>query len=162
MNMNEFPILLVEDHPDDAFLTLHALSKLDISNVMVKKNGVSAFNHLRQALEGDRTGSHLPRVLLVDINLPRLNGIDFIRILRRTEHLANLPVVVLTSSSRERDRNECLELGITAYLNKPLDHIAFAHVMKEAFGNRDEHCGHFDTTQYHAPLGSAMHLTESN
>lgn len=132
MNWNDFPILLVEDHPDDAFLILHALRKIAITNVMHRKNGVVAFNHLRQALQSDLTGTNLPRMLLVDINMPSLNGIDFIRLLRKTEQLATLPVVVLSSSSSERDLRECRNLGVTAFLNKPLDHNAFARILLEA------------------------------
>lgn len=132
MNWNDLPILLVEDHPDDAFLILHALRKIDITNVMHRKNGVVAFNYLLQTLESDRTGSNLPRMLLVDINMPSLNGIDFIRLLRKTDQLATLPVVVLSSSSRERDLRECRDLGVTAFLNKPLDHNAFARIIREA------------------------------
>ena len=132
MNTNDSHILLVEDHPDDAFLTLYALRKLQLTNVVVRENVATALDYLRKTLDADRTGSLLPKMLLMDLNMPGLNGIDFIRIIRRTGPLSTLPVVVLTSSSRELHRMECIELGITAYLNKPQDHKAFALVMRTA------------------------------
>lgn len=132
MNTNDSLILLVEDHPDDVFLTLHALRKLQLTNVVVRENVATALDYLQQTLDTDRTGSLLPKMLLVDLNMPGLNGIDFIRIIRRSGTLRTLPVVVLTSSNWERHRMECIELGITAYLNKPLDHKTFALVMRAA------------------------------
>ena len=124
--MNEKPILLVEDNPDDEVLTLRAFSKNHISNpVVVARDGVEALDYLF------RTGSHasdsapLPAVVLLDLKLPRIDGLEVLRRVRADERTAVLPVVILTTSREQQDISEAYSLGANSYIRKPVDFDKF-------------------------------------
>jgi two-component system, response regulator len=112
-------LLLVEDNPDDEALTLRAFRKHNLGNeVMVARDGV-------EALEVLLGGGPLPQVVLLDLKLPRLDGLEVLRRLRSDERTRHLPVVVLTSSQEERDLVESYRLGANSYVRKPVDFAEF-------------------------------------
>lgn len=123
-------ILLVEDNPDDVELTLLALAKNRIANdVAVARDGVEALEYLH-GREGSAP-SPLPAVVLLDLNMPRLNGVDVLRAIRGHERTRTLPVVVLTSSQHERDLVETYQLGVNSYVVKPVDFDQFLEAARQ-------------------------------
>jgi CheY-like chemotaxis protein len=120
-------ILLVEDNPDDEALTLRALKKNNIKNeVIVARDGVEALDFLFG------TGTHagrdliaMPEVILLDLKLPRIDGLEVLRRIRETERTRLLPVVVLTTSTEDQDRLRSYDLGANSYVRKPVDFQEF-------------------------------------
>jgi two-component system, response regulator len=116
--LNDAPILLVEDNPDDVMLTLRAFEKNHISNpIIVAADGEEALDYLlpsagRKALR--------PAIVLMDIKLPKLDGLAVLRRLRKDERTRPLPVVMLTTSNEERDIVESYRLGANSYVRKPV------------------------------------------
>lgn len=125
--MNDKAILLVEDNPDDALLTLDALQTNRIGNkVIVARNGVEALDYLFG--EGGYTGRDvmdLPAVVLLDLKLPKIDGLEVLRRVRADERICLLPVVILTSSNEEEDRLKGYSLGANSYVRKPVDFDEF-------------------------------------
>lgn len=124
-------ILLVEDSPNDIELTLEALSEHNLANeVEVAKDGQEALDYLYH--EGQFSGriNGNPAVILLDLKLPKINGIEVLKKIRADEKLKLIPVVVLTSSHEERDRIESYNLGVNAYVVKPVDFHAFIDAVK--------------------------------
>jgi two-component system response regulator len=129
--MKEKIILLVEDNADDEALTIRALKKNNIRNeVVVARDGAEALNYLlgRGAYEG-RDTSVLPQIVLLDLKLPKLDGLDVLRAIRGDERTKRLPVVILTSSKEDRDLLSGYELGANSYVRKP---VAFAEFVAAA------------------------------
>jgi two-component system, response regulator len=125
--MAEKMILLVEDNADDEELTLRSLRKANIVNdVVVARDGGEALDFLfGTGQHAGRDVSHLPSVVLLDLKLPKLNGIDVLHRLRADPRTRLLPVVVLTSSSEEEDMLRSYESGANSYVRKPVDFSAF-------------------------------------
>lgn len=125
--MNDKVILLVEDNPDDEALTMHALTKNNIANkVIVARNGVEALDYLfATGRYADQSTTELPAIILLDLKLPKIDGIEVLRRLRADERTRLLPVVVLTSSREEEDRLNCYSLGANSYVRKPVDFDEF-------------------------------------
>ena len=124
-------ILLAEDNPKDVELILEALAEHNLANqVLVVKDGVEAMEYLR--CEGNfrlrRPGK--PAVVLLDIKMPRMDGIEVLRAIRSDPALKTLPVVMLTSSREEQDLIKSYELGINAYVVKPVDFKEFIEAVK--------------------------------
>jgi two-component system response regulator len=121
-------ILLVEDNPDDEALTLRALSQHHIKNeVVVARDGVEALDYLFSAGRfAGRDTNLMPEVILLDLKLPKLGGLEVLQRLRADERTKLLPVVVLTSSNEERDIVESYRLGANSYVRKPVDFVQFA------------------------------------
>lgn len=118
-------IVLVEDNPDDVTLTLRALRKGEIaSDVTVLRDGAEALDHL---LDPDLRP---PDLVLLDINLPRLDGLEVLRRLRRDERTALLPVVVLTTSQEQQDIVASYRLGANSYIRKPVDFDKFTGAVR--------------------------------
>lgn len=116
--MNDGPILLIEDNPDDVELTLRALERNNIRNeVVVASDGEEALRHL---LPVDGTAPLRPALILLDVNLPKLSGLDVLRRIRSDHQTAALPVVVLTTSNEERDIIESYRLFANSYVRKPV------------------------------------------
>jgi two-component system response regulator len=116
--MRDGTILLVEDNPDDVTLTSRALTQNNISNEMiVATDGEEA---LRYLLPDDPDAVPLPVLVLLDINLPKISGLDVLRGIRSHERTRYVPVVVLTTSSEERDIVESYQLGANGYVRKPV------------------------------------------
>jgi CheY-like chemotaxis protein len=125
-------ILLVEDNPDDETLTIRALKKQNIQNeVVVAHDGVEAIDYLfGQGKYQGRDLEDLPQVILLDLKLPRLNGLDVLKKVRADERTHAIPVVVLTTSSEERDIVDSYNLGANSYVRKPVDFVEFAEAVK--------------------------------
>lgn len=125
--MNDSVILLVEDNPDDEALTLHAFQQQHLANrVVVVRDGVQALDYLfgRGAHVG-RDLARVPAVVLLDLKLPRVDGLEVLRQVRANERTRFQPVVVLTSSAEERDVVESYRLGCNSYVRKPVDFDEF-------------------------------------
>jgi two-component system response regulator len=130
--MKEKIILLVEDNPDDVHLTLRSLKKNNISNpVVVARDGVEALDYLfcRGTYAG-RDPDHLPVVVLLDIKLPKIDGIEVLKQLRANEKTKLLPVVILTSSREERDILNGYKFGANSYVRKPVDFVEFNEAIR--------------------------------
>jgi len=129
--MNNKTILLVEDNLQDEMLTLRALRKANLANqVDVARDGQQALDYLFRAGEfAGREGPALPTVVLLDIGLPRLSGLEVLERLRADARTAVLPVVILTSSDEERDRLESYEIGCNSFVRKPVDFAEFAETV---------------------------------
>ncbi|WP_246559404.1 response regulator [Citrifermentans pelophilum] len=120
-------ILLVEDNLDDAFLTQRALKKANIINAIYwVKDGVEALDYLVRCLE---RSEKLPSLVLLDIHMPRLTGIEVLRKIRSDERTNLLPVVIFSSSSQESDLIACYSLGVNSYIQKPIDFDQFEQVV---------------------------------
>ena len=110
-------VLLVEDRPDDIELTMLAFNSNDFPyKVEIARDGAAALAFLR-----DRNADKLPALVLVDLNMPKVNGFEFLQRLRRDPRLSGLPVSILTSSKQDADRVQALKLGASDYILKPLD-----------------------------------------
>jgi two-component system response regulator len=127
-NHRRASILLVEDNPDDADLTVRALEKNDLAKgLVIARDGAEAL----QLLHGTPPGGRLaPRVVLLDLNLPRIEGIEVLRRIRADERTRLLPVVVLTSSVEEADVVQGYRLGANGYVRKPVDFVAFKEAVR--------------------------------
>ena len=130
--MNNKQILLVEDNPDDVKLTLRALERSRIANeVVVVQDGVEAIEYLSGTGKfSGRNSDVLPQVVLLDLKMPRMDGLEFLQRIRAEEKTRLLPVVVLTTSSEDRDRIESYKLGANSYVRKPVDFNQFAEAVQ--------------------------------
>ena len=116
--MNTGTILLVEDNPDDVMFTLRAFEKNKISNeVVVAADGEQALEYL---LPADENKALRPALVLLDVNLPKVNGLEVLRRIRSNSRTAGLPVVVLTTSNEERDIVDSYRLGANSFVRKPV------------------------------------------
>jgi two-component system, response regulator len=126
-------ILLVEDNPDDEALTLRALKKSNVANeVVVARDGVEALDYLfATGAHAGRDPSAMPQLVLLDLKLPRLDGLEVLRRMRADGRTRLLPVVVLTTSSEQRDIVESYRLGANSYIRKPVDFVQFAAAVQQ-------------------------------
>jgi two-component system response regulator len=126
-------ILLVEDNADDELLTLRALKQNNIKNeVVVARDGVQALEYLLgDGNTGGLSHAHLPEVVLLDLKLPKLDGLELLRRLRADARTKLLPVVILTSSNEERDRMMGYNLGANSYVRKPVDFQQFTETVRQ-------------------------------
>jgi len=128
--MKRGKILLVEDNSDDIALTLRAFRSHNITNeVVVVHDGVQAIEYLFGTDDGGTPGE-LPFLVLLDLNLPRVNGMEVLRRIRANERTRLLPVVILTSSTEQRDLVEGYQLGVNSYVQKPVDFKEFTEAAK--------------------------------
>ena len=126
------PILLVEDNPNDLELTLIALERSQLANeVIVVRDGAEALDYLhsRGAWEGRPAGN--PAVVLLDLKLPKVDGIEVLREVRGSQKLRSMPVVMLTSSREEQDLLRSYSLGVNAYVVKPVDFKEFVRAIAD-------------------------------
>lgn len=129
--MNAKTILLVEDNPQDEMLTLRALRRANLANrIDVARDGQQALDYLfREGEFADREGPDLPTVVLLDIGLPRLSGLEVLERLRADARTTLLPVVILTSSDEEQDRLKSYERRANSFVRKPVDFAEFAETV---------------------------------
>ncbi len=125
-------ILLVEDNPDDVALTIRAFKKSDISNkIIVAKDGVEALDYLfGTGMYAGRDVKDMPVVILLDLKLPKIDGLEVLKSIRQNEFTRLLPVVILTSSVEEKDKINGYRLGANSYVRKPVDFNQFSEAMK--------------------------------
>lgn len=124
-------ILLAEDNPNDVELTLSALAELNLANpIVVVKDGVEAIEYLRCEGKYSQRKRENPTVLLLDIKMPRMDGIEVLQTIRDEPSLKLIPVVMLSSSREEPDLVKCYELGSNAYVVKPVDYKEFMTAIK--------------------------------
>ncbi len=120
------PILLVEDDSVDAMTVRRAFKDLKVMNKLVHVlNGEEALNHLR----AERNGG-MPCIILLDLNMPRMNGVEFLKIVKADDVLKLIPAVVFTTSQEDRDVIESFRLGIAGYIVKPVDYKKFVEAMR--------------------------------
>jgi len=125
-------ILLVEDNPDDAKLTLRAFKRNNMVNpVMVARDGVEALDIVfARGAHAGRAGKPLPTLIILDLKLPKLDGLDVLRALRADERTRLIPVVVLTSSKEDQDLIQSYSLGANSYVRKPVDFAEFQEAVR--------------------------------
>ena len=125
-------ILLVEDDPSDVELTLEALSEYNLANeVVVARDGKIALDYLYRRGEFSARSDENPAVMLLDLKLPKVDGLEVLQQVKSDERLMMIPVVVLTSSQEEKDMMRSYKLGVNAYVVKPVDFHEFINAIKE-------------------------------
>lgn len=125
-------VLLAEDNPNDIELTLTAFEEANLANeVDIVRDGVEAMDYLRrQGKYADRTGNH-PAVVLLDLKMPKMDGLEVLRQMKADPQLKSIPVVVLTSSRQESDLVESYKLGVNAFVVKPINFQEFIQAVRE-------------------------------
>ncbi|MBZ0095231.1 MAG: response regulator [Sulfuricella sp.] len=125
MKITSKPILLVEDDQIDAMTVKRALKELHVTNPLVhQENGEAALVHLHDPK------SEKPCIILLDLNMPLMNGIEFLQVVKHEEILRRIPVVVLTTSEEQQDKVNSFDLGVAGYMAKPVDYRQFVEVMR--------------------------------
>jgi CheY-like chemotaxis protein len=132
MNKKEIEILLVEDNADDVELTVHALRRENLANnIMVVRDGEEALDFLFcTGAFKDRSFEHPPRVVLLDLKLPKVDGLEVLQRLKADPRTRLIPTVILTSSKEERDLVRGYNLGANSYIQKPVDFEKFREIVK--------------------------------
>jgi len=130
---NSIEILLVEDNPNDVELALHALKKNNLTNhIQVVRDGAEALEFLfGSGAYAGREVNHTPKVILLDLKLPKVDGLEVLRRIKSDERTRLIPVVVLTSSREERDIVESYRLGVNSYIAKPVDFEQFTEAVRQ-------------------------------
>jgi two-component system response regulator len=131
--MDNKVILLVEDNPRDEALTLRALKKSNIVNeVVVARDGVEALDYFfGRGIHEGRDTTVMPQLILLDLKLPKLDGLEVLRKIRADERTKRLPIVVFTSSSEEEDMIKSYDLGANSYVRKPVDFDQFLEATRQ-------------------------------
>jgi two-component system, response regulator len=133
MKTNEVEILLVEDNPPDVELTLHALRKNNIANsVHVVRDGEEALDFLfcRNSFQ-DRSFNSPPKLVLLDVKLPKVDGLEVLQQMKKDPRTKAIPVVILTSSKEQRDLVDGYHLGVNSYIQKPVDFTQFRETVRQ-------------------------------
>ncbi len=126
------PILLVEDNPDDETLALRAFQKNNIGNpVVVARDGVEALDYLMGTGARAADGPICPAVILLDLKLPKLDGLEVLAHIRSDERTQSLPVVILTTSDEDTDLIQSYALGVNSYVRKPVDFADFTEAVAQ-------------------------------
>jgi len=133
ISLEDVEILLVEDNPNDVELTLRALQKQNLSNrVFVVKDGAEALDFIfASGAYSQRKVEKRPKVVLLDLKLPKVDGIEVLRRMKADSRTSPIPVVMLTSSQEERDVVNSYNLGVNSYIVKPVDFSNFVHAVSE-------------------------------
>jgi CheY-like chemotaxis protein len=128
--MNEVHILLVEDNEGDIILTEEAFKDMKLENkISVVRDGEEALRFLKK--QGEHTAATTPQLILMDINLPGLDGKQLLDLIKKDEQLKEIPVVMLTSSAADEDISECYDNHVNWYITKPIDYDKYTKVMHE-------------------------------
>ncbi|MDD5300139.1 MAG: response regulator [Gallionella sp.] len=125
MKITNTPILLVEDDQVDVMTVKRALKEIHVTNPVVnRENGEEALKYLRDSK------SVKPCIILLDLNMPIMNGIEFLQVVKQDARLRRIPVVVLTTSEEQQDKVNSFDLGVAGYMAKPVDYQQFVEVMR--------------------------------
>lgn len=125
MKITNKPILLVEDDKVDTMTVIRALKEIHVTNPLVHlENGEEAVNYLREP------ASEKPCIILLDLNMPIMNGIEFLQVVKNDAQLKCIPVVVLTTSEEQQDKVNSFNMGVAGYMAKPVDYRQFVEVMR--------------------------------
>ena len=130
---HEVEILLVEDSPEDAELTIRTLRRNKLANeVQVAEDGAEALDFLFcRGVHRERTFSHPPKLVLLDLKLPKVDGLEVLRAIRADARTKAIPVVILTSSKEQKDLIKGYNLGVSAYVQKPVDFEQFSEAIRQ-------------------------------
>ncbi len=132
MTEGEIEIVLVEDNPSDAELMIRALKKHNLANrIVLLKDGAEALEFLFAERGTGQQGPFAPRVVLLDIKLPKVDGLEVLRRMKSDERTREIPVVIMTSSNQERDIKTAYTLGVNSFVTKPIKFQEFAKVVAE-------------------------------
>ena len=133
MNYKTIEILLVEDNPHDEELTIRALKKHNLANkTHVVRDGEEALDFIfAEGAYKNRNIEHIPKVIFLDLKLPKIDGLEVLKKVKTNEHTKTIPVVVLTSSKEENDLLESYKLGVNSYIVKPVDFNKFVDAVSE-------------------------------
>jgi len=133
MNDYKVEVLLVEDNPHDAEMTIRALKKVNLANKLIHvKDGVEALDFIfAKGTFADRQIQNKPKVILLDIKMPKIDGIEVLRQIKSNELTKTIPVVIMTSSKEEQDVITSYNLGVNSYVVKPVDFEGFAKAVSE-------------------------------
>ncbi|HEU4843679.1 MAG TPA: response regulator [Burkholderiaceae bacterium] len=125
MKINNKPILLVEDDQVDVMTILRALKEIHVVNPVVSmENGEAALDYLRDPAK------ERPCIILLDLNMPIMNGIEFLQMIKHDAELKRIPVIVLTTSEEQQDKVHSFDLGVAGYMAKPVDYRRFVEMMR--------------------------------
>ena len=125
MKITNKPILLIEDDQVDTMTVKRALKEIHVTNSLVHvENGEEAIHYLRDS------GQEKPCIMLLDLNMPIMNGIEFLQVVKNDDQLRRIPVVVLTTSEEQQDKVNSFNLGVAGYMAKPVDYRQFVEVMR--------------------------------
>lgn len=128
--MNEVNILLVEDNEGDIILTTEAFKDMKLeNNISVVKDGEEAIRFLKK--QGEHTNAPTPQLVLLDINLPGMDGKQLLDLIKKDESLKEIPVVMLTCSDKDADVSDCYDKHVNWYITKPIDYDKYTKVMHE-------------------------------
>lgn len=131
MDDKHIEILLVEDNRDDVDLTLHAFTKHKLTNrIHVARDGQEAIDYIFGPDQDGEVPNHTPKVVLLDLKLPKVDGIEVLRRMKSDPRTSDIPVVVLTSSREDRDLATCYALGANSYIVKPVDFEQFTEAVR--------------------------------
>lgn len=125
MHPSDKSILIIEDNPDDGLLTMRALKKLNYRNIRLVENGSQALEFLYGESTDEKRRNLPPDLILLDLNLPIIDGFTILKKIRSSKTTKNTPVIVLTSSGEEKDIKLSYDLGANSYIRKPVDFIEF-------------------------------------
>lgn len=133
MNNGEIEILLVEDNPGDAEITIRALRRKNFDNKLVHlENGADALDYIfGYGQYADHTVSSMPKVILLDLNMPKIGGMEVLQKIKSDERTRKIPVVILTSSKEDPDIERCFDLGANSYIVKPVEFDKFVKAVVE-------------------------------
>jgi len=133
MQEQKVEVLLVEDNPHDAEMTIRALKKVNLANRLIHvKDGAEALDFIfSRGIYADRHAEDKPKVILLDIKMPKVDGIEVLRQLKSNDSTKTIPVVIMTSSKEEQDIITSYNLGVNSYVVKPVDFEGFAKAVSE-------------------------------
>lgn len=134
MSATQVQILLVEDSSDDAELTIRSLRDFNFINEIIwLKDGQEAINYLQSSIRADNSQENrvLPKLILLDLKLPKISGLEVLEVIRKSDKISSIPVVVMTSSREDQDVQKAYELGANSYVVKPIDFDQFTKAARD-------------------------------
>ncbi len=133
LNLNEIEILIVEDNPNDAEMAIRAFKKNNLTNqILVVGDGEEALDFIfSRGKYADREKINLPKIILLDLKLPKIDGLEVLKVIKANQDTKIIPVIMLTSSKEETDILKSYELGVNSYIVKPVDFDKFVEAIRD-------------------------------